>query len=236
MYSFKERAKTALKRIVDSRFAIQLLQMFDHRSENRMSELGMISQAFEFKKINGVQGDYFEFGLWRGKTFRYAYRMKKFYGQKNMLLWGFDSFKGLPTITDKRDNVWKQGEFACSEHELRHTLIKSGFKEHEYRLISGYYEESLTDELHQQLSDIKAAIIYIDCDLYESTKEVLKFIHRYLVNGSIICFDDYYNYKGAPDQGEQRAIKEFTDQQSEISLIPYFNFSPLGKSFIVRRA
>lgn len=61
-----------VKRLVDAEWFARVIEVCDRRSDNRMTELGMLSQAFEFIKINQVVGDYFEFGLWRGKTFGYA--------------------------------------------------------------------------------------------------------------------------------------------------------------------
>ena len=63
---------------------------------------------------------------------------------------------------------------------------------------------------------------------------LIKFIKKHLINGTIVCFDDYFNNCGATDQGEARALDEFLQANKTIRFIPYFNFSPLGKSFIVR--
>lgn len=215
--------------------ARRLLEGIDLHSDNRMRERGMLAQAFEFKKINGVPGDYFEFGLWRGKTFIYAHQMRQRYRCDEMQLWGFDSFQGLPEIDDGRDNVWQAGQFACSETELRGILRRAGVPERDYHLIPGYYQESLNSALHDQLSGTSAAIVYIDCDLYLSAKQALDFIAPLLVNGSVVCFDDYYNYKGNPEQGEQKALTEFLADHQDVSFISWLNYSPLGKSFIVQR-
>jgi hypothetical protein len=96
--------------------------------DNRLTARGMLAQAFEFKKFNFVSGDYFEFGLWRGATFRIAHQMKHRFGQTEMLLWGFDSFQGLPPSAERRDNIFHEGEFACGESELRRILRRSGFQ------------------------------------------------------------------------------------------------------------
>lgn len=221
-------------RLLDSRIPANLIRLIDGRSENRMRELGMIAEAFEFQTINGVRGDYLEFGLWQGKTFCHAHRMKRRHRRRDMLLWGFDSFQGLPPIDDGRDNVWSPGQFACSEPELRRILQRNGVPRDDYRLIAGYYEESLDDHAHRQLDGRIAAIVYIDCDLYESTVHVLNFVARYLVNDSVVCFDDYYCYKAAPDQGESRALKEFLSANPGHQFLPWFDYCPVGKSFIVR--
>lgn len=223
------------RRIANSALAYRIAEVFDRRSENRMTELGMLAQAFEFVKINSIPGDYFEFGIWKGKTFVYANRMKHRYGLERVHMWGFDSFQGLPQVPQERDNIWHMGQFACSEETVRKNLGKSRMMEKEYTLVPGYYHESLTDKLHERLREVKAAIVYIDCDLYESTRQVLPFVTRYLVNGSIVCFDDYHNYASSPYQGEQRALTEFLEQDPGMRFCPYFEYSPLGKSFIVRR-
>ena len=224
-----------LRRIAGLRSVNRLLEGIDLHSDNRMRERGMLALAFEFKKINGVPGDYFEFGLWRGKTFLYAFEMKRRYRCENMRLWGFDSFQGLPAIDDSRDNIWHAGQFACSEPEFRDILRRARVPEQDYELIPGYYEDSLNSRTHDRLAGRSAAIVYIDCDLYSSTKQVLEFVNPFLVNGSVVCFDDYYNYKASPEQGEQLAITEFLNKQSDLNFISWFDYSPLGKSFIVRR-
>ncbi len=86
--------KQIMKWLVDTEGVARVIEVLDRRSDNRMTELGMLSQAFEFVKINEVPGDYFEFGLWRGKTFGYAHRMKRRYGQRDMKLWDLTRFRG----------------------------------------------------------------------------------------------------------------------------------------------
>src|SRR3954453_18610050 len=155
-----------MRRLAETKAMGRLLEGADLRFDNRMRECGMLASAFEFKKINNVPGDYFEFGLWRGKTFIYAHEMKLRYGGNGMRLFGFDSFQGLPSVDDRRDNVWTEGQFACSEREFNEILAQAGVQPDEYELISGFYEESLNTNPQRRLSETAAAIIYIDCDLY----------------------------------------------------------------------
>ncbi len=224
----------ALRRLGETWTVHRLLEMLDRRTENRMTEYGMLAQAFEFAKINDVRGDYFEFGLWRGKTFLYAHKMRRRYGLERVTLRGFDSFEGLPDHERSKDGLWSPGQFACSEAEFRTIMRRAGVRRSDFCLVKGFYHERLNRELDEQLTNAKAAIVYIDCDLYESTMVVLDFIAKYLVNGSVVCFDDYYNNCGDPGQGEQRALGEFLQRNNDITFIPYFDYSPLGKSFIVR--
>ena len=226
-----------LKRtLLDSTWFYRLVEIFDRRSENRLTELGMIAQAMEFAKINEVGGDYFEFGLWQGKTFQYAHKMMRRYSLHGMKLRGFDSFQGLPDHARTNDNIWHAGQFAYSRAALEKDLRNYGFRFIDYELVEGFYDASLNDGLVRGLKakQVRAAIVYIDCDLYESTRPVLRFIANFLQNGTIVCFDDYFNYKGSRDQGEARALNEFCAEYPAFEFMPYLTYSPLGQSFIVR--
>lgn len=227
---FVRLARTTL----ETRLARRLVEGLDLHSDNRLRERGMLAQAFEYTKLNGVRGDYFEFGVYQGRSFLHAHELKRRYQRDDMVLWAFDSFAGLPDIDDHKDNVWFRGQFACSETEFRDILRRAGVSERDYELVPGYYENSLNSRTRDRLAGRCAAIVYIDCDLYSSTKQVLDFVKPFLVNGSVVCFDDYYNYKASPEQGEQRALAEFLDEQNDLKFISWFDYSPLGKSFIAR--
>lgn len=225
-----------LKRLLNSYAFLRLVEVFDRRSENRITEFGMIAQAMEFAKINNMEGDYFEFGLWQGKTFKYAHKMRRRYAVEQMKLRGFDSFQGLPQHQDSQDNIWHAGQFAFSRPQLEQELRLSGFLDADFELIEGFYDDSLNPTLIERLSaeNVKASVVYIDCDLYESTRPVLRFMAHFIQNGTIICFDDYYNYKGAKDEGEARALSEFLAEHPKFEFIPYMPYAPLGQAFIVR--
>ena len=77
----------------------------------------------------------------------------------------------------------------------------------------------------------KAAVIYVDCDLYESTVPVLKFIKPFLQRGTIIVFDDWNCFHGDPDRGERRAFKEFMDKELRLKFEEFVHTNE-AKSFI----
>ena len=87
--------------------------------------------------------------------------------------------------------------------------------------------------LYKKLDLGKAAIVMIDCDLYSSTKEVLKFITPLLVDGSILIFDDWYAYKGSPFKGERRATSEWLEINPHISLSAFSARGAHQRAFIV---
>lgn len=216
-------------------FAQRFLEGVDAGAGNRMSERGMISHAFEFVRTNQIDGDYFEFGLYRGRTFCHAGRMRRRFGLSRMMLVGFDSFQGLPPVDEVKGNVWAPGEFNCSRAEFETILHRHGLEPDTYHLVEGFYEESLGEATHQALLGRTAAVVYVDCDLYSSTVAVLSFLARYLVTGSTVCFDDFYHYRGSPDEGEQRALREFLSNHREFTFTPSFRYGVTGMSFLVLR-
>lgn len=225
---------SVIRSILNSEVVLRIAEVIDRRSENRITEFGMLAQAFEFTKINAVQGDYFEFGVWQGKTFCYARTMVRRYRLKDVRFRAFDSFQGLPAAENGKYEIWRQGQFAFSRSEFERVLRRSGFRADEYAITEGFYAESLNGDLIDELNrmNVRAAVVYVDCDLYESTRDVLKFIVNFLQDGSVLCFDDYWNYRGRSDMGEQRAIAEFLAAHPDLSLRPFMPYSPLGMSFV----
>ena len=53
-----------------------------------------------------------------------------------------------------------------------------------------------------------AAFIHIDSDLYSSAKTVLTLLQKQIVSGTVIVFDEYFNYPNW-QQHEFRAFQEF---------------------------
>ncbi len=81
----------------------------------------------------------------------------------------------------------------------------------------------------------KAALIHIDCDLYQSTKEVLGRLYEMDVfqDGCIILFDDYNCFKASPHAGERLAFREFLEGQGRFESTPFFTYGYNGAAFFL---
>jgi len=174
-------------------------------------------QAYDYIAGNYITGDYYEFGCHKARTFRMSLAEARKKNIDDMHFYAFDSFEGLPTPKGI-------DEFPCFEKGLLATSVDRfyeitgtlGLYDGRIHAIKGFYEESLTKQLQKELIDkgSRIAMGYIDCDLYESTKDVLEFIEPLLQDGSIICFDDWNLYKAHPRKGERRAFNEFKQKTS----------------------
>ena len=141
---------------------------------------------------------------------------------------GIDSFNGLAANEHVR---WPEGSF--SVNHSWHPILKVGARvepDHitsmfEYYsldkpvIIKGYFSE-VGDVLNSICS--KVSIIHIDCDLYEATKDALNLIRDKIQDGTIILFDDWFNFKASPTKGEQKAFFEFRQENPSISAVRDF--------------
>lgn len=181
-------------------------------------------------------GDYFEFGLYRGYSFAKAFELCRELGLDEMRLFGFDSFEGLPRLEqgDEADGRFFRGQFACSLQVVEQNLRDAGVDRSRYRLIEGYYEDSLTSELKSELGSKRAAVVLLDCDLYSSTRIALGWLDDLLTEGSILLFDDWSSHGDDVRQGQPRALHEFLEARSDLRVESLGEFPSHGKIFVLR--
>jgi hypothetical protein len=135
-----------------------------------------------------LDGLYCEFGVASGTTINYiALKCHK-------TIHGFDSFEGLP-------ETWRtglpKGHFAIS----RLPDVRANVKLHK-----GWFNETLP--VWAKANPGPIAFMHLDADLYSSTKTVFDILGDQIVAGTVLQFDEYFNYPGWQD-GEYKAFKEF---------------------------
>lgn len=123
------------------------------------------------------QGLFLEFGVWSGRTVNYIA------DRHADTVHGFDSFEGLPE--DWSMNYVK-GDFA-THGELPE--VRSNVQLH-----VGWFDQTLPRFVAK--NDDPVAFIHIDCDLYSSTKTVFQFLGDRIGPGTVIVFNEYFNYPG----------------------------------------
>lgn len=134
-----------------------------------------------------------EFGVFSGKTLRIIAEGREAYG--------FDSFQGLP-------EAWRSGFDAGSftlqqgndSEELRLPDAGQG------HLVVGWFDETLPGFLDEHPDPV--GFLHVDCDLYSSTVTVLEHVGPRLRPGSVVLFDEYFNYPGW-QRGEHLAWQEY---------------------------
>ena len=145
----------------------------------------------------GRQGLVCEFGVFRGDSIRLIAE-----SLPGHAVYGFDSFEGLP-------EDWTDG-FPRGTFRLDRLPQVPG----NVTLIRGWYAETLGPFLAGHPGD--TALLHVDCDLYASAKCVLEAFEPRLRSGTLIVFDEYFNYVGWRD-GEFKAFAEVV----QASRIPF---------------
>jgi hypothetical protein len=102
-------------------------------------------------------------------------------------------------------------------------------------LIPGWYADTLNDTTRVSLELTRAALVNVDCDVFESTVSVLDFIEPHLADGSVVIFDDWYCFANREHLGQQKALRDWLVRNSHLRATPYKEFGWDGKAFIINR-
>jgi O-methyltransferase len=179
--------------------------------------------------------DYLEFGVYNGTSLACMFRALKASGNHHSRLIGFDSFEGLPAVaaTDSGGH-WRAGDFKSTLDFTRECLRYQSVDENRVILQQGFFDETLTDERRQALQIDRASIIMIDCDLYASTKDALRFCSPAIQGSCVIFFDDWYPL-AERNLGEKRAFDEWLAADPTLFARELFDFPQYGKAFLAMR-
>ena len=196
----------------------------------------MLRFAMQFVSASKLKGDYLEFGVYKGKTFAGAYHLAQAFNLDSMHFYAFDSFSGLPEIAGIDAAGFKhfeKNEYSCDLRNFTNNIYGLGVDKNKVHITTGWFDKVLNENTMKKLPLEKASVIWIDSDLYESAVPVLNFITDYLQNGTLIIFDDWFCFRGDPEKGEQKAFKEWLENNPQIKVSHYQKFNWQGNSFIV---
>lgn len=79
------------------------------------------------------------------------------------------------------------------------------------RLVKGRFNETLPEFVKEHTEP--CAFIHVDCDLYSSTKTIFDNLKNQIVSGTVIAFDEYFNYPGW-QEGEYKAFMEYVEENN----------------------
>jgi hypothetical protein len=125
-------------------------------------------------KMSGCPGDILEFGVASGESFLYFLNRCP-----ERHVYGFDSFDGLP------EDWWTRPKGTFKAEPPR-------FDSPNGHLIQGLFDKTVPEFV--QGWNGCAALVHVDCDLYSSTVIVLRNLLPHCRPGTIVLFDEYYNY------------------------------------------
>jgi len=174
-----------------------------HRAPDAAS---LLRHAFGRRKADGLM---LEFGVASGSTINLLAELT------GDTVYGFDSFAGLP---ENWRPGFPQGAFAHPPPAVRPNV----------ELVVGLFEETLP----RFVADLPgpASFIHVDCDLYASTRTILAHCGPMVGPGTVIVFDEYFNYPGWR-RHEHRAFQEFIAETGR--RYEYLGVVPTGQQVAV---
>jgi hypothetical protein len=168
-----------------------------------------------------LPGDIAECGSRKGRSAWYI--LASFENLTRRRFHVFDSFAGLrePTAADRQASgklTWEAGDFASGE-ELFATNLKRFADTIDIR--TGWIPDRFPE-----VADRRFALVHIDVDLFEATRDSLEFFYERLSPRGIIICDDY-GFVECP--GVRKAFDDFFERRPE-SVIEI----PTGQAIVVK--
>mgnify|MGYP003686250607 FL=1 len=165
-------------------------------SSKKINEFALKRSIKNLNLNNDLKTPYFfEFGVFDGTSINKFAEILK-----DKKIYGFDSFLGM------RED-WSGTDVEQGFFNLNGKLPKT---KKNVELVKGWVQDTVHNFLEEH--DPHICFAHMDLDTYESTKFVLEEIKPYLKKGSILLFNEFYNFPGW-SVGEYKALNETFDEK-----------------------
>jgi hypothetical protein len=156
-----------------------------------------------FKLVLPVKGSVVECGVFKGFGVMAWAKLSAMLEPENLTrrIYGFDSFEGFPTVTEKDTNPLAepvQGSLCANSYEELQALIeeydKDRFLGHidKVHLIRGDATQTIPQFIREH-THLIISLLFLDFDLYEPTKVAIEYFVPRMPKGAIIAFDELDN-------------------------------------------
>ena len=148
----------------------------------------VMSKIMEWAYFRNLNGDYMEFGTYKGNSFIKAFHFARFAGLSSMKFYAFDSFTGYPPLEgiDKECGYFKEDNYVCDLDTFKRNLLKGGVDLKKVVIVPGWFDR-LREIAKNRVESKVASVVWLDCDLYKSTLEALDFLVDYVVRRDSHC-------------------------------------------------
>ncbi len=185
------------------------LKRFDH-----------LQSCIEDVLAREIAGDLIEAGVWRGGATIFMRAALKAYGATDKTVWVADSFEGLPEPDAEKFPLEAKAHrgpvmtktykhLAASLEEVQRNFRAYGMLDDQVRFLKGWFKDTLPNAPIEAL-----AILRLDGDFYESTRDGLVNLYDKLSIGGYAIIDDYgetswtYCRKAVDEFRRERGIEE----------------------------
>lgn len=172
--------------------ALQVVERYFRDAKPCTSDAEVLQLGSESVTLDGL---YIELGVCTGKTTNFIAALNP-----HKKIYGFDSFEGLPEDWVLGERVIPKGSLGFKDPSMLPPVL------HNVVLIKGWFEDTLPNFATKPI-----AFVHIDCDLYSSTATAFKYLGPWIQEGTIIVFDEFYNYPNY-EENEFKAFQEFLSE------------------------
>ncbi len=186
------------KPYTQSKEATQFVETYCGNAKKLQSDAEVIRYASDAVTL---KGSYLEMGVCTGKSINFIAALNP-----HNTIHGFDSFEGLPEDWVRGDRIWPKGSLSFKDSNMIPPV------HHNVRLYKGLFRDVLPHFKSKVLKEEPITFLHIDCDLYSSTRDIFDNLGNNIVPGTVIVFDELYNYLGS-EMHEWKALQEFLIQK-----------------------
>jgi len=164
---------------VNQKIFIDIVKPFTMTSIERIVEL---FNSLEYIRLNKIDGDFVECGVWRGGNILGIMEYLHFYNMTDRHVWIYDTFQGMTQpeeidvdLNDNKASTILQ-EVICysSIDEVKKNLSISSFPNEKIKYVVGDVCETL--DVNTNIPN-KISLLRLDTDWYKSTKKELTVLY-----------------------------------------------------------
>lgn len=183
-----------------------------------------LCEAVKYIIMHDIPGDIVECGVWKGGSMMAVARTLVQLQNNHRNLYLFDTFEGMTPPSSKDisftgalasnmlDHALKGGQdsvWCCASlEEVKRTVTSTGYDSKKIHFVKGKVEDTLPNQAPHTI-----ALLRLDTDWYESTRQELIHLFPRLSPGGVIIIDDYGHWQGA-----RQAVDEYL-QEHKIKIL-----------------
>jgi O-methyltransferase len=132
-----------------------------------------------------------ECGVWRGGAVIFMRGYLAAHGIEDRIVWVADSFQGVPKPSQEEDagldlSAERYPMLAIDLETVRDLFQRYGLLDDRVRFLAGWFKDTLPTAPIEKL-----ALLRLDGDLFESTRDALEALYDRVSPGGFILIDDY---------------------------------------------
>ncbi len=189
------------------------INFFNADNYHNASKFFTIYKIWNNIKLDDIEGDYIEFGIFKGKSLLHSIKTyKQFFNSNDKItFYGLDSFDGFPS---DNHNFYNSNNFSTSYAKVTKTFAKY----RNVKIIKGFFSDVLkNEEFHKNVY----SFVFIDCDIYESSLDVFKHIDKKIVKGGFLMIDDFTSI----DKNGNSIYKAFNETLNQDEYVYFTSYS-----------